>query len=76
MVAGDAESWVVLFDFNSLPLKARQLGLCPNHLGHEMALVCRDSSPVGQRYCACNIVASNSCHVFFMIVQLLMHFQW
>ena len=63
----DAESWVVLFDFNSLPLKVLQLGLCPNYLGREMTLVCRDSSPVGRRYCACNTVASSNCRVFFMV---------
>jgi hypothetical protein len=61
----DAESWVVLFDFKSLPLEALQLGLRPNHLEREMALVCHDSSPVRRRYCACNTVASTDCRVFF-----------
>ena len=61
----DAESWVVLFDFNSLPLEALQLGLHPNHLGREMALVCHDSSPARPRYFACNTVVSSDCHVFF-----------
>ena len=41
----DAESWVVLLDLSSLPHKALQLSLGPSHVAHEMALVCRDSSP-------------------------------
>ncbi len=36
----DAESWVVLLDFYSLPHETLQLSLHPSHLGHEMALVC------------------------------------
>lgn len=32
----DAESWVVLLDFNSLPQETLQLGLCPSHFVHEM----------------------------------------
>ena len=41
---GDAESWVVLLDFNGLPHEALQLDLIPSHLEHEMAVVCRDYS--------------------------------
>jgi hypothetical protein len=35
---------VVLLDISTLPHKALQLGLGPSHFGHEMALVCHDSS--------------------------------
>ena len=61
----DAQSWVILFDFNSLPLEAFQLGLDPNHIGCEMALKCSDSSPAQWRYCACNTIVSSDCCNFF-----------
>ena len=72
----DTESWVVLLDFNCLPHEALQLGLISCHLEHEMALVCCDYSHKWWRYCACNTVVSSSCHVFFIVVWLLMHFMW
>ena len=60
----DAESWLVLLDFNSLPHKALQLGLIPSHLEHEMALVCCNYSHGWWRYCACNTIVSSSCCAF------------
>ena len=60
-----AESWVALLDLSSLPHKALQLRLGPSHVVHEMAIVCRDSSPGRWRYCACNTVALSDCRDFF-----------
>ena len=37
-----AKNWVVLLDLDILPYKAVQLSLGPGHLGHELALVCRN----------------------------------
>ena len=36
------KSWVVLLDLDILHYNAVQLSLGPGHLGHELALVCRD----------------------------------
>jgi hypothetical protein len=57
---------VVLLDLDTLPHEAVQLGLGPGHLGHELALVCRDYLWGWRRYCTCNTRVWWSCHIFLL----------
>ena len=71
-----AKSWVVLLDLDILPYVVIQLSLGPGHLGHELALVCHDYLWGWQRYCTCNTCVWWSCHIFYLVVWLDVHFQY
>ena len=56
----------ILLDLDTLPHEAVQLSLSPGHLGHELALVCRNYLWGWWRYCICNKRVWWSYHIFLL----------